>query len=149
MKYILGSFLLGTIFFFQSCNDNSSVKYKIAQGLTIDSINYLKGNIIKKGDIHSYEELMSIYLIENKLNEFLIYSFIMSQNYDYPKASYDVYFIITNCLQDFQTSEKKINSKINTITFLEKSASLGYEPAIVELRNHFSDSSKTVIINKE
>lgn len=65
----------------------------IRTAVSYDEIARLEENIVKNGDIDSYNQLMSYYLDQIKpLNEFVIYSMIMANKYNYPQACWDVYW---------------------------------------------------------
>ena len=61
--------------------------------MSYDEIARLEENIVKNGDIDSYNQLMSYHLDQIKpINEFVIYSMIMANKYEYPQACWDVYW---------------------------------------------------------
>jgi hypothetical protein len=65
----------------------------IRTAVSYDEIARLEENIVKNGDIDSYNQLMSYHLDQIKpINEFVIYSMIMANKYNYPQACWDVYW---------------------------------------------------------
>lgn len=76
----------------------------------------LEKRVLFNGDTIAYNELKGIYYIgEQKPTGLLYYSIIMSNKYNYKKASYDVYDILTHDNEALDT----ITNKMAT-NYLEK-----------------------------
>lgn len=125
--------------FLLSCKEKSRKQdaINVTSGLitlSSDKINEFKAKAISEGDTVAYNEIFSDYVIRNNDKDFLYYSLVMSNKSSYAKASYDVYFILTNGI-----SKDSLKNKLDSTTYklaleyLKKSATQGYKSAIVEL----------------
>ncbi|MDP5199874.1 hypothetical protein [Flavobacterium sp. DG2-3] len=75
-----------------SDNSGSYFRRKLDDKKLMDSLNYL---VLNKGDTLAYNELKGIHYIgEQKFSGFLYYALIMSNKYNYKRASFDVYDIL-------------------------------------------------------
>lgn len=103
--------------------------------MAIEKMNTFKNKILNIGDTIAYNEVLSEYFITNRSNDVLYYSILMANKYKYPKASFDVYLILTNGL-----TRESLNQNLDSITFnfafeyLTKSSKQGYEIATKELQ---------------
>jgi hypothetical protein len=74
-------------------NSGSYFRRKLENKKLMDSLNDL---VLSKGDTLAYNELKGIHYIgEQKFTGFLYYALIMSNKYNYKRASFDVYDILT------------------------------------------------------
>jgi TPR repeat protein len=62
-------------------------------------IDELKDLVLLKGDTGAFEELAIAYLNEKYDEEFLIYSMVMANKYNYPRAYYYVYYCLTTVFE--------------------------------------------------
>jgi hypothetical protein len=76
----------------QSVNSASVFREKLYDKKLMDSLDNL---VLNNGDTLAYNELKGIHYIgEQKFTGFLYYALIMSNKYNYKKASFDVYDIL-------------------------------------------------------
>lgn len=87
------------LFAFISCdmkksetNSNESIR---SMNQPTVSESELKEAILYNGDTSAYYELSVSYFDHSIQEEFLFYSLIMANKYDYPQAYFDVYFYLT------------------------------------------------------
>ncbi|AXB57991.1 hypothetical protein [Flavobacterium fluviale] len=129
--------LIILIFMIISCNkkesdkivtsDNSASYFrrKLDDKKLMDSLNYL---VLSKGDTLAYNELKGIHYIgEQKMTGILYYALIMSNKYNYKRASFDVYDILT-------INEKFLDQKTRAMAdeYLIKSKKYKSKPAITK-----------------
>ena len=70
----------------------------------------------------------------NRERDFLYYSLIMSNKNNYPRAAYDVYFILTNRISKDSLKNKLDSATYNfALAYLKNAAKHGYESAMSEL----------------
>lgn len=130
MKYIVIVFIC---LLFMSCNsrkkENANNEKVISMNQPSKSVESLKIAVLKTGDIHAYDELSIAYLDNPFQEEFLLYSLIMANKYDYPQAYFDVFY----CLSDVYRSDISSldeQSAILAITYLLKASEKGHQQAI-------------------
>ena len=107
----------------------------LCTAIPYDDIARLEGNIVKNGDIDSYNQLMSYHVDQTKpLDEFVMYSMIMANKYDYPQACWDVYWQLV-FLQD---SLDSLTLNVG-MSFLRHGVELNSSSCIDELGKLFLD----------
>ncbi|MNG05112.1 hypothetical protein D3C84_882860 [compost metagenome] len=95
-------------------NSGTFFKEKLSNQKLMDS---LENRALFNGDTLAYNELKGIYYIgEQKVTGLLYYSLIMSNKYNYKRASYDVYDILTHDKKALDDKTKKMAND-----YLEKS----------------------------
>lgn len=88
--------------------------------------------LVLKGDTLAYDELQTAYLDEKYKEEYLLYSIVMADKYNYPPAYFQVY----NCLTGVFESGKVIIDKKTidlALKYLEKGVELNECQATKEL----------------
>jgi len=117
--YLIG-FIFGSLFI--SCNekkemeavetkssnvsDITSASYFMEKLLDLHLIDSLDNLALNKGDTSAYNELKKIHYIgQQRSTGFLYYALIMSNKFNYKKASYDVYDILIRDSLDDKTRE--------------------------------------------
>lgn len=101
---LLGTFCLFLIslFCFQSCNnekkkdENAKPKQSSSKNKTC-RIDSLKQNVLMNGDHRAYEELFNDIFVDDSQEYFLFWALIMSNKYNDPVASLDVFYSIATC----------------------------------------------------
>lgn len=95
-------------------NSGTVFREKLFNQKLMDS---LENRTLFNGDTLAYNELKGIYYIgEQKVTGLLYYSLIMSNKYNYKRASFDVYDILTNDKKVLDDKTKKMAND-----YLEKS----------------------------
>ncbi len=79
----------------------------------------LKKKIIENGDTVSYETLSTSYLDNPQPEEFLFYSIIMANKYNYPQANFDVYWHLTLLFADSINKIDKRSADLAIMYLLE------------------------------
>ncbi|MGC4040315.1 MAG: hypothetical protein QM710_05895 [Flavobacterium sp.] len=89
-----------------SVNSASVFREKLYDKKLIDSLNHL---VLDKGDTIAYNELKVIHYIgEQKFTGFLFYALVMSNKFNYKKASFDVYDILNSETSTLDVKTKKM-----------------------------------------
>ncbi|MBE8723388.1 hypothetical protein [Flavobacterium hungaricum] len=87
-------------------NSGTFFREKLHNKELMDSLDYL---VLSKGDTLAYNELKGIHYIgEQKFNGFLYYALIMSNKYNYKRASFDVYDILMHDEKFLDKKTKKM-----------------------------------------
>ena len=87
-------------------NSGTFFKKKLSNQKLMDS---LENRALFNGDTLAYNELKGIYYIGGqKVTGLLYYSLIMSNKYNYKRASYDVYDILTHDKKVLDKKKKKM-----------------------------------------
>jgi hypothetical protein len=137
MKNTIISSLLILILY--SCNQREENTKSIVQEFFKDPqrVYELEQNAIVDGDRIAYDEVFSKYLMDARASEILYISMVMANKWNYPKAYYDTYCILsTECLG---STISKINDKNRelAIFFLLRSSELGYATANLDIQTIF------------
>lgn len=98
-------------------------------------INELKELVLKKGDIAAYDELSIAYLNEKYLAEYLLYSIIMADKYNYPRAYFQVYHCLTYAYKFNLHSEFDEDTKNLALKYLKMGAELRDPESMEHLGN--------------
>lgn len=95
-----------------------------------NKIDSLLDNVINKGDTSAYFEVSGAHFIEEANIDFLYYSTIMANKYNFHKAYYDTYQILTwrNPSVPFDSLDEK--TKNFALYYLVRSYELGYNQSI-------------------
>jgi len=95
-------------------------------------IKELKELVLLKGDTAAYDELAIAYLKDKYNEEYLLYSFVMANKYNYPRAYYQVYECLTAV---FELRKIKIDEKTKAlaIKYLKEGVDLNERQSIKEL----------------
>jgi len=78
-----------------SCQQKKNQAVEVITMNNTRPINELKELVLLKGDTMAYVELKTAYLNEKYKEEYLLYSIIMADKYNYPSAYYQVYDCIS------------------------------------------------------
>ncbi len=100
------------------CFELEDFKYPINNDTIIQ---HLQDEILLRGDTNAYIKLSQEFTLKMRYDELLFYSLFMSNKFNYPRASYDVYFILSD---NYSPSNLKSNdsvSKILSYAYLIKS----------------------------
>ncbi len=108
--------------------DNPTQNNETAQSINhpSKSMTEFKKAVLYNGDINAYNELDIVYLDYEFQEEFLLYSLIMANKYDYPQAYFDVF----TCLTDIYLSD------INQIDEKTASIAIDYLLKAYERKHH-------------
>jgi len=93
----------------------------------------LKNKVLTKGDTAAYKELEFAFFDENRLDEYLIYSIIMANKYNYPLAYYNVYHYLSSFYENHEIGVFDENTKELAMKYLKKGAELNDPESIREL----------------
>lgn len=96
------SLFLITSFFFQSCNnktknDESAKTKQTSSKNKTYRIDSLKQFVLMNGDCSAYEELFNDIFVDDSQEYFLFWALIMSNKYNDPAASFDVFYSMATC----------------------------------------------------
>ena len=107
--YIIFAILVITVglFTFHHINSDKQVLVKSVSMNNTRPIKELKKLVLSKGDTIAYKELRIAYLsVDYYEEEFLLYSIIMADKYNYPKAYYYVYMCLTSVFESHHYADK-------------------------------------------
>lgn len=96
------SLFIISLFFFQSCNnekkkdENAKPKQTSSKNKTY-RIDSLKQFVLMNGDWSAYEELFNDIFVDDSQEYFLFWALIMSNKYNDPAASFDVFYSMATC----------------------------------------------------
>jgi hypothetical protein len=121
MKYLyLLSLVMLIVFSCKRKEVNSTKVYTIND---TRPINELKKLVLSKGDTVAYNELAIAYLNEDFEEEYLIYSIVMANKYNYPHAYYRVYDCLTFTFEHYGAVIDE-NTKDLAIKYLKRGVEL-------------------------
>lgn len=109
---------------------SSSCKQKRESPVQIITMNQtrpieeLKELVLLKGDTVAYDELAIAFIDEKYDEEFLIYSMIMANKYNYPRAYYNVYYCLTSVFEHHSYAEIDKTTKELAIGYLKRGVEL-------------------------
>lgn len=86
-------------------------------------INELKELVLLKGDSLAYEELWVAFMNEKFNQEYLIYSIVMADRYNYPHAYYYVYYCLTS-VSEYKAGVIDEETKMLAIKYLKRGVDL-------------------------
>jgi len=126
--YIIITFLLFTVGLF-TIYHISSKKQVLIKSVSMNNtrpIKELKKLVLSKGDTIAYKELRIAYLnVDYYEEEFLLYSIIMADKYNFPKAYYYVYRSLTSIFEFHQyTGKIDEKTKMLALKYLKKGVEL-------------------------
>jgi len=106
--------LLFLLIFIASCSENrnkqcfklENFKHPIENDTIIQ---HLQEEILLRGDTNAYIKLSQELTLKMRYDEMLFYSLFMSNKFNYPIASYDVYFLLSD---NFSPSNLKSNDSV-------------------------------------
>jgi len=115
-----------------SCQQKKDQHVKVITMNNTRPINELKELVLLKGDTAAYDELATAYLTNKYNEEYLLYSFVMANKYNYPRAYFQVYECLTAV---FELRKIKIDEKTKTlaIKYLKEGVQLNERQSINEL----------------
>ena len=117
--YILS---LITICFF-SCKQKTEKPIVVLTMNHTRPINTLKELVLSKGDTTAYNELHTAFMNEKHVEEYLLYSIIMANKYNYHRAYFQVYFCLTSVFK-YDVGEMDDETKTLAIKYLKKGVEL-------------------------
>lgn len=86
-------------------------------------IDELKELVLSKGDTAAFNELEVAYLNEKNEEEYLLYSLVMANKYNYPRAYFQVYYCLTSVF-DHSVGEIDEETKNTALKYLKKGVDL-------------------------
>jgi len=92
-------------------------------------INELKELVLTKGDTVAYDELATAFMNEKYPEEYLIYSIIMADKYNYSPAYFQVYYCLTSTFEH-HVVPIDIKTKNLALKYLKKGVDLNESQAI-------------------
>jgi len=115
-----------------SCQQKKNQAVEVITMNNTRPINELKELVLLKGDTMAYVELKTAYLNEKYKEEYLLYSIIMADKYNYPSAYYQVYDCLTSVFErQGRTIDK--DTKALALKYLNKGVDLNECQATKEL----------------
>ena len=114
-------------------------------------INELKELVLSKGDTTAYDELEIAFLNEKYKEEYLIYSIVMADRYNYHRAYFEVYYCLTSIFE-YKAGVIDEETKMLAIKYLKRGADLKDCNSTKELSNLYLDGkyvSKDTILGKK
>jgi hypothetical protein len=87
-------------------------------------IEELKQLVLTKGDTVAYDELAIAFMDENFDEEYLIYSIVMADKYNYPRAYYKVYECLTEVFEHHGSNQIDEATKELAIKYLKRGVEL-------------------------
>ncbi len=115
------------------CTNNSEKSISINNVTTNEDS--LKNAIIQKGDISAYQTLWYLYLDSSKPEEYLNYSLIMANKYDYTDAYFNVYRCLINLYPNKEMLDK-LTVDI-AIKYLQMAAAKKHQQALEILGDYY------------
>lgn len=118
--------------FLISCQQKKEQPVEVITMNNTRPINELKELVLLKGDTMAYDELKTAYLTDKYKEEYLLYSIVMANKYNYPPAFYQVY----NCLTSvFEYSKLNIDERTIAlaIKYLKEGVDLNERQSTKEL----------------
>lgn len=99
--------------------------------------------ILFQGDTTSYKKIASFYFSNERNYEFLYYALVMANKYDYNKAYFDVYIILSKPQTWNIISFDKLDKRTQKMAlfYLLKSHEKGYAEAKYSITNIFGDTT--------
>ncbi len=117
-------FIVGLFVFYQ-INSRKQVSVKSVSMNNTRPIKELKKLVLSKGDTIAYKELRIAYLnVDYYEEEFLLYSIIMADKYNYPKAYYYVYKCLTSVFEWHHYGKIDEKTKILALKYLKEGVEL-------------------------
>lgn len=128
LRYI--TYLLIVILF--SCKSKKEHYIEVSTYNDTRPINELKELVLTKGDTVAYDELGLAFDNENYPEEYLLYSFIMADKYNYSRAYFQVYYCLTSAFEHHSMTIDSISKNI-AIRYLKKGVDLYEIQSIMSL----------------
>lgn len=145
--YILS--LIAICFF--SCKQKTEKPIEVITMNHTRSIDTLKELVLSKGDTIAYNELHTAFMNEKYLEEYLLYSIIMANKYNYPPAYYQVYDCLTS-IYEHHSIEIDEKTKALAITYLKRGVYLNECQSTKELGDLYLEGKyvpKDTILGKK
>jgi len=134
--YIIFAILVITVGLFTFYHINSD-KQVLVESVSMNNtrpIQELKKLVLSKGDTIAYKELRIAYFnVDYYEEEFLLYSIIMADKYNYPKAYYYVYKCLTSIFEWHHYGKIDEKTKILALKYLKEGAELNDSESTNEL----------------
>jgi len=121
MKPIYLLFLIALCSF--SCKKEHEKYIEVVSMNNTRPINELKKLVLSKGDTVAYNELETAFMNEKYSEEYLLYSIVMADKYNYHRAYFHVYNCLTSVFE-FNVGEIDEATKALAIKYLKKGAEL-------------------------
>lgn len=139
------------VVFLISCNSKSTIKDQQSEVKNLQNIdttevliesepfnqhlvNKLLNKAMSEGDSISYDDVYAYHISRNIQDKFLYYSLEMANRYHYPKANFDVYFILSSPYDGRALDELDVETRNMAIHYLLRAYEMGYESALDEVR---------------
>lgn len=116
-------------------------------------IKELKKLVISKGDVKAYEELeIAFFNVEYYEQDYLLYSIIMADKYNYPRAYFSVYYCLTSIFEQHKYAGKiDEKTKALALKYLKEGVDLNDGQSTEELSNLYMEGKyvpKDTILGK-
>ena len=133
-----------------SCQQKKQQQVEVITMNNTRPINELKELVLLKGDTAAYDELATAYLTDKYNEEYLLYSLVMANKYNYPRAYFQVYECLTSVceLRKMRIDEK---TKALAIKYLKEGAELNERQSVIELGESYLEGKyvpKDTILGK-
>jgi len=148
MKKIIYYFLL--IICLISCIKKEKYLHVISMNNT-RPINELKELVLSKGDTAAYDELHTAFMNEKHVEEYLLYSIVMANKYNYHRAYFQVYDCLTSVFK-YDVGEIDNETKALAIKYLKKGVQLNDPESIKYLGDLYLEGKyvpKDTILGKK
>ncbi len=119
--------------YYNSHEIHFKVGSKVTTGNSTRPIDKLKSLVLLKGDTTAYAELNIAYLNEEYEEEYLIYSLIMANKYNYPPAYFYVFDCLTSIYENHKTGEIDKETEALALKYLRKGVELGDVNSILQM----------------
>jgi TPR repeat protein len=116
--------LILVLIFSTSCKSKNERQIEVITMNQTRPINELKKLVLTKGDTLAYDELEIAFLHEKYREEYLIYSIIMADKYNYPRAYFQVYHCLTSAFENHNGVIDEATKKM-ALNYLQKGVDLG------------------------
>jgi len=93
-------------------------------------INELKELVLTKGDTVAYDELDIAFMNQKYREEYLLYSIIMADKYNYPRAYFQVYYCLTSAFEH-HVGPIDIKTKDLALKYLKKGVDMNESASIM------------------
>jgi len=145
--YIIFAILVITVGLFTFYHINSD-KQVLVESVSMNNtrpIQELKKLVLSKGDTIAYKELRIAYLnVDYYEQEYLLYSIIMADKYNYPKAYYYVYMCLTSIFEWHHYGKIDERTKKLALKYLKEGAELNDGESTNELSKLYFEGKYVV-----
>ncbi|MGE5436665.1 MAG: hypothetical protein ACM3O3_05505 [Syntrophothermus sp.] len=123
---------------FVSCKQKRERAIEVITMNNTRPINELKELVLLKGDTVAYDELETAFMNEKYKEEYLIYSMIMANKYNYPRAYFQVYYCLVS-IYEHHLGTIDLETKTLALKYLRRGVELKECQSTKELGNLYLD----------